>query len=91
MRHQKDDAAPTSTTVGASFMKWRGDVALGGNVQTQVNVGKDTQVTARANLNSRGSGQLTLRASTNEKMQLGLLGAVPILCALYGRMTERTD
>jgi hypothetical protein len=88
MRHQKDDAPPTSTTVGASFMKWRGDVALGGNVQTQMNVGKDTQVTARANLNSRGSGQLTLRASTNEKMQLGLLGAVPIVCALFTRLLE---
>jgi len=33
MRHNKEDALPRSTTVGASFMNWRGDVALGGNAQ----------------------------------------------------------
>ena len=51
MRKQSDETGTTSTTVGASFMNWRGDVALGGNAQTQFNVGKDTQLTARANLN----------------------------------------
>ena len=84
----KDDGtgAPTSTTLGASFMNWRGDVALGGNAQTQYNVSKDTQLTARANLNSRGAGQLTLRASTNERLQLALAGLVPVVCAVLGRM-----
>lgn len=69
MRHNKEDALPRSTTVGASFMNWRGDVALGGNAQvcrslsflsavltatqTQFNYGKDTQITARANMNRR--------------------------------------
>lgn len=51
IRKQSDETGATSTTVGASFMNWRGDVALGGNAQTQFNVGKDTQMTARANLN----------------------------------------
>ena len=51
MRKQSDETGTTSTTVGASFMNWRGDVALGGNAQSQFNVGKDTQLTARANLN----------------------------------------
>ena len=51
MRKQNDETGTTSTTVGASFMNWRGDVALGGNAQSQFNIGKDTQLTARANLN----------------------------------------
>lgn len=87
VRHKMDSTGnPTSTTVGASFMNWRGDVALGGNAQTQMNVGKNTQMTARANLNSRGAGQLTLRASTNERLQLALAGLVPVACALLGRI-----
>ena len=86
MRHNKEDALPRSTTMGASFMNWRGDVALGGNAQTQFNYGKDTQITARANLNSRGAGQLTLRASTNERLELGALGALPLLCVLISRL-----
>jgi hypothetical protein len=49
-------------------------------------VGKETQLTGRANLNSRGAGQLTLRATTNERMQLASLGLVPLLAALIGRI-----
>lgn len=33
IRKQNDETGTTSTTVGASFMNWRGDVALGGNGQ----------------------------------------------------------
>ena len=35
MRKQSDETGTTSTTVGASFMNWRGDVALGGNAQVR--------------------------------------------------------
>ena len=35
MRKQSDETGTTSTTVGASFMNWRGDVALGGNAQAR--------------------------------------------------------
>ena len=67
-------------------MDWRGDVALGGNAMSSITLGKDTQLTARANLNSRGAGQITLRATTNERLQLAGLGLVPLICALVGRI-----
>jgi Toc86/159 family protein import component len=83
---KQNETGTTSTTLGASFMKWRGDLALGGNAQSQFNVGPDTQLTARVNLNSRGAGQLTLRASTNEKLQLAAFGLVPVIATLVGRL-----
>ena len=86
LRHSDDPSNPNSSTVGMSFMNWRGDVALGGNAMSSITLGKDTQLTARANLNSRGAGQLTLRATTNERLQLAGLGLVPIFCALLGRI-----
>ena len=37
LRHKVDATGnPTSTTVGASFMNWRGDIALGGNAQARL-------------------------------------------------------
>ena len=86
LRHSDDPANPNSSTVGMSFMNWRGDVALGGNAMSSITLGKDTQLTARANLNSRGAGQLVLRATTNERLQLASLGLVPIVCTLIGRV-----
>jgi hypothetical protein len=53
---------------------------------SSITLGKDTQLTARANLNSRGAGQLVLRATTNERLQLAGLGLVPIICTLIGRV-----
>ena len=58
LKHSDDPPNPNSSTVGMSFMNWRGDVALGGNAMSSITLGKDTQLTARANLNSRGAGQL---------------------------------
>ena len=86
LKHSDDPANPNSSTVGMSFMNWRGDVALGGNAMSSITLGKDTQLTARANLNSRGAGQLVLRATTNERLQLAGLGLVPIVCTLIGRV-----
>ena len=86
LRHSDDPGNPNSSTVGMSFMNWRGDVALGGNAMSSITLGRDTQLTARANLNSRGAGQLTLRATTNERLQLASLGLVPLLAALVGRI-----
>ena len=70
MRKQSDETGTTSTTVGASFMNWRGDVALGGNAQTQFNVGKDTQLTARANLNRSARSLLAFHARRSRSANL---------------------
>jgi hypothetical protein len=40
---------------------------------------------------SRGAGQLTLRASTNERLQLAAMGFVPIFCSLLGRVRGGRD
>jgi hypothetical protein len=42
-----------------------------------------------ASAHSRGAGQLTLRASTNERLQLAAMGFVPIFCSLLGRIRGR--
>jgi hypothetical protein len=42
MRHNKDEALPRSTTVGGSFMNWRGDIALGGNAQVRSRASNST-------------------------------------------------
>ena len=71
----KDPNDTRRFTVGGSVMKWKKDLALGMNTSGQFQV-KDMQIAARANLNSRGQGNFTVRASSNERLQLSLLGIV---------------
>jgi len=87
LRKMADETAEGSrTTLGLSFMKWKGDIALGANLTNQFAVEPKTQLTTRANLNSRGAGQLTVRASSNDRLQLALASLVPIACSILGRI-----
>jgi len=71
----------TLSTLGLSVMDWHGDLAIGGNLQSQFMVGK-TMLVTRANLNNRGAGQLSIRASSSEQLQMVLIGIIPILRSL---------
>ncbi|XP_009340247.2 translocase of chloroplast 120, chloroplastic [Pyrus x bretschneideri] len=67
------------STLGLSVMDWHGDLAIGCNIQSQIPVGRHTNLIARANLNNRGAGQLSLRLNSSEQLQLALIGLVPLL------------
>ncbi|CAF1697558.1 unnamed protein product [Brassica napus] len=48
------------STLGLSVVDGHGSLAIGGNIQTQVHIGRSSDLTARANLNSRGAVQLII-------------------------------
>ncbi|KAK7312243.1 hypothetical protein VNO77_35974 [Canavalia gladiata] len=67
------------STLGLSVMDWHGDLAVGCNVQTQIPIGRYTNFVARANLNNRGAGQISIRFNSSEQLQIALIGLVPLL------------
>ncbi|KAG4386706.1 hypothetical protein GLYMA_11G105500v4 [Glycine max] len=72
------------TTLGLSVMDWHGDLAVGCNVQSQIPVGRHTNLVARANLNNRGAGQISIRLNSSEQLQIALIGLIPLLKKLVG-------
>ena len=72
------------TTLGLSVMDWHGDLAVGYNVQSQIPVGRYTNLVARANLNNRGAGQISIRLNSSEQLQIALIGLIPLLKKLVG-------
>ncbi|CAM6091765.1 unnamed protein product [Calypogeia fissa] len=75
----------TLSTLGASIMDWHGDLAVGGNFQSQFMLGK-TLMVGRANLNNRGAGQISIRASSSEQLQMALIGIIPIVRSIANRL-----
>ncbi|XP_074275652.1 translocase of chloroplast 120, chloroplastic [Silene latifolia] len=73
------------STLGLSVMDWHGELALGCNVQSQIPIGRHTNLVARANLNNRGSGQIGLRLNSSEQLQLALIGLLPLIKKLMQR------
>ncbi|CAN8271352.1 unnamed protein product [Cochlearia groenlandica] len=79
------------TTLGLSVMDWHGDLAIGGNIQSQVPLGRSSNLIARANLNNRGSGQVSLRLNSSEQLQLAMVAIVPLFKKLLSYYSEQTQ
>ncbi|KAH1099109.1 hypothetical protein J1N35_016030 [Gossypium stocksii] len=72
------------STLGVSIMDWHGDHVIGCNVQSHVRIGRSTNVIAQADLNNRGTGQVSIRISSSEQIQLALVALFPLMKKLIG-------
>ncbi|CAM8933256.1 unnamed protein product [Rhodiola kirilowii] len=74
------------SSLGLSLVKWRGDLALGANLQAQFSIGRGSKVAVRLGLNNKSSGQITIRTSTSDQLQIALVGIVPLLIGIYSSL-----
>ncbi|KAI3824813.1 hypothetical protein L1987_06284 [Smallanthus sonchifolius] len=77
------------STVGLSVMDWHGDLALGWNAQSQIPIGRFTNLIGRVNLNNKGSGQVSVRLNSSEQLQIALAALVPLVSKLLGYYQDR--
>lgn len=71
------------TTLGLSLVKWRGDLALGGNLQSQFSIGRSSKMAVRVGLNNKLSGQITVRTTSSDQLQIALMAIIPIASTIY--------
>lgn len=58
------------------------DTVLGGNIQSDFRLGRGTKLSVNANLNSRKMGQVCVKTSSSEHMELALIAVVSIFRTL---------
>ncbi|CAN1235341.1 Translocase of chloroplast 159, chloroplastic [Linum perenne] len=71
------------SSLGLSLVKWRGDLALAANLQSQFSVGRSSKIAVRAGLNNKLSGQVSVRTSSSDQLQIALVGILPIVMSIY--------
>ncbi|GAU18751.1 hypothetical protein TSUD_80400 [Trifolium subterraneum] len=71
------------SSLSLSLVQWRGDLALGANFQSQFSLGRNYKMAVRAGLNNKLSGQITVRTSSAEQLQIALIAILPIAKTLY--------
>ncbi|KAB5537387.1 hypothetical protein DKX38_014920 [Salix brachista] len=69
------------STLGLSLMKWRGDLGLMANLQSQFSIGWNSQMAVHVGMNNKRSGQISIKTSSSE-LQAALIGIVPIAVSL---------
>ncbi|XP_018686496.2 translocase of chloroplast 101, chloroplastic-like [Musa acuminata AAA Group] len=67
------------STLALSIVDWHGDLQLGCNLQSQLPLGRGTNVVGHANLSNKGTSQFGIRLNSSEHLQIALLAFVPIL------------
>lgn len=72
------------TTMSLSVMDWHGDLATGWNAQTQIPVGRFTNLIGSVNFNNRGQGQVSIRMNSSEQLQIALVALIPLLGKILG-------
>ncbi|KAK2355362.1 translocon at the outer envelope membrane of chloroplasts [Trifolium repens] len=72
LRDKNHPLGRSLSTLGISVMDWHGDLAVGCNLQSQIPIGRYTNLVARANLNNRGAGQISIRLNSSEQLQIAL-------------------
>ncbi|CAM8926595.1 unnamed protein product [Rhodiola kirilowii] len=76
------------STLGLSIMDWHGDLAIGCNLQSQIPMGRYSNIIARANLNNKGSGQVSIRLNSSEQIQIALIAILPLLRKVFSYSQE---
>ncbi|PSR92612.1 Translocase of chloroplast like [Actinidia chinensis var. chinensis] len=74
------------TTASLSLVRWRRDLVWGGNLQSQFSIGRTSNMVVQAGFNSKLSGQLSVRTSSSEQLQIALLGIFPISNAIFRKI-----
>ncbi|XP_057535959.1 translocase of chloroplast 159, chloroplastic isoform X2 [Amaranthus tricolor] len=69
-----------------SLMKWRGDLAIGANAQSQFSVGRSSKMAVRISLNNKQSGQITVKTSSSDHLALSFAGLIPIALSIYQKL-----
>lgn len=70
------------TTFGLSLVKWRRDLGLMANLQSQFLIGRSSSMAVRVGLNNKQSGQITLKVSNSEHLHIALASFLPIAASI---------
>ncbi|XVF62588.1 hypothetical protein PTKIN_Ptkin09bG0020500 [Pterospermum kingtungense] len=70
------------TTFGLSLVKWRRDLGLMANLQSQFSIGRSSSMAVRVGLNNKQSGQITLKVSSSEHSHIALASLLPIAASI---------
>ncbi|OIS97111.1 PREDICTED: translocase of chloroplast 90, chloroplastic [Nicotiana attenuata] len=78
-----------SLSLSMTVLSLNKDTVLSGNLQTDFRVSRGTNMSVSANLNNRKMGQVSIKTSSSEHMEVAFIALFSIVRALFRR--KRTD
>ncbi|XP_022760564.1 translocase of chloroplast 159, chloroplastic-like [Durio zibethinus] len=79
------------STFGLSLVKWRRDLGLMANLQSQFSIGRSSSMAVRVGLNNKRSGQITLKVSSSQQLHIALASLLPIAASILRMIYPGSD
>ncbi|KAK4787088.1 hypothetical protein SAY86_010921 [Trapa natans] len=70
-------------TLGMTVLSFDSDRVIGASLESEFGLTRDTRLSVSGTLNNRSMGQICLRASSSQHMEIGLIALVSILRGLF--------
>lgn len=90
---RRDKDHPTNqdeTSVGMSVMRYRDDLIYGCNLQSQISINRNSKIDITAALDNRLRGQISIKTSSCDQLQIAALALVPIAGAVVKKFFRRS-
>ncbi|KAE8698320.1 hypothetical protein F3Y22_tig00110599pilonHSYRG00051 [Hibiscus syriacus] len=81
----KDEDFPVEqnqSTFGLSLVKWKRDLGLMANLQSQFSIGRGSSMVVRVGLNNKRSGQISIKTSSSDQLHIALVSLIPIAASI---------
>ena len=82
---KRGEQESTRVTVGANMLRYKRDTQITGSAQMEAPVTPGTAGFAKVSLNNKGSGSITTRFASTDRVELGWAMLVPVMGALWGK------
>ncbi|XP_031401969.1 translocase of chloroplast 90, chloroplastic isoform X1 [Punica granatum] len=78
-------------SLGMTVLSFDRDTVISGNLESEFCLTRDTRLSISGNLNNRNLGQICIRTSSSEHMEIALIALVSILRGLFCRKAHMSD
>ncbi|GMI72152.1 hypothetical protein HRI_000884500 [Hibiscus trionum] len=90
----KDEDFPieqNQTSFGLSLVKWKRDLGLMANLQSQFSIGRGSSMAVRVGLNNKQSGQISIKTSSSDQLHIALVSLIPIAASIFRMVYPGSD
>lgn len=78
-------------TLGVSLVKWRKEWTMAANLDSQVSVGRSSNMAVHVDVNNKLTGRVSIKANTSEQLNIALLGTCSVIMYLWNKMHPGAD
>ncbi|KAK8709846.1 hypothetical protein V6N13_060847 [Hibiscus sabdariffa] len=79
------------TSFGLSLVKWKRDLGLMANLQSQFSIGCSSSMVVQVGLNNKQSGQISIKTSSSDQLHIALVSLIPIAASIIRMVCPGSD